>query len=552
MDLEILEGWLPDFARNEFFPGKIQVRNGIIRTITRTGDVQAQVPGNQSGIPVILPGLIDAHVHIESSMVMPSRFAVAAARHGTVATVSDPHEIANVLGLKGVKVMYEDAKRACIKIFLTAPSCVPATAIETSGAMLGAEQLEELFRDREVVALGEMMNFPGVINRMPSVMEKITLAQQYGLPVDGHVPGIVGKELDDYIGAGIQTDHESISYEEAEEKINKGMKVLIREGSAARIFDELWPLIRKYPDRVMLCTDDFHPDDLNEGHINKLIIKGLNKGLNFFDLYRAASLNAIEHYNLPVGSLTVNDPADFIVVNNLLDFNILSTWIRGHPVYGEHAGIQELPVITVCNRFEANPLRANELEVHGPGGRYRVIGVRDEVLVTDPLVRHLYARDGIIQPDIHQDILKIVVVNRYRTAPPSIAWIHGFGLKQGAIASSIAHDSHNLIAVGVDDQSIVLAINDIIKNKGGIAASSGGHTQLLPLPVAGLMSDQGVAETGEKYQELTQRARDQGAGLKAPFMTLSLMALLVIPHLKIGDQGLFDGDQFRFIPLQAD
>jgi adenine deaminase len=546
------EGWFADFDTRNYFWGTLEINSGKIIQLNETGKVRELNPKVDRMHPIILPGLVDAHVHIESSMVMPSRFAETASRFGTVATLSDPHEIANVLGLKGIRFMIKDAKNACIPIFFTAPSCVPATPFESAGAILEAAELEPLFKSRKIIALGEVMNYPGVISGVKPVMDKIRLAEKYGIPIDGHAPGLSGEELDQYIAAGIQTDHECFTLEEAEEKIGKGMKVLIREGSAARNFEALWPLIGKYPERVMLCTDDFHPDDLTEGHIDRLIRKGLSKGLSFFDLYRAASLNPISHYGLSVGTLKAKDPADFIVVDDLQTFHVVETWIKGEQIYGNDNVERKLPEIIPLNRFVARSVNPDELKVLGESGLYHLIKAWDGELITESRTVQLKDNEGIINSDPGRDLLKIVVINRYKNTIPSIAWIEGFGIRNGAIASSIAHDSHNLIAVGSDDENLTRSINLVIKNKGGISVCSDRYEDCLPLPVAGLMSVMGVKETGKRYREMTDKARSLGSLLQAPFMTLSFMALLVIPHLKIGDRGLFDGDRFCFIPLKAD
>ena len=551
MATTVIKGWFADLAKREFCKGCLKVTGRRIASISEEEKTRTLKPAIGSDMPLILAGLVDSHVHLESSMVMPSRFAEEASRYGTVATVSDPHEIANVLGLDGIRLMIEDAKKARIKMFFTAPSCVPATEKETSGARLKAKEMETLFKSKEVVALGEMMNYPGVIFGEEEVMEKIRMAKKYQYPVDGHAPGLIGKDLEQYIGAGISTDHECMSLKEAEEKISLGMKVLIREGSAARNFDALWPLIGTNPESVMLCTDDFHPDDLAEGHIDRLIRKGLQKGLDFFDLYQAASLNPIRHYHLNVGLLRANDPADFILVDDLDRFHVSSTWINGTRVAGEGASQSRLPEIIPVNRFEAQAVDPADLAVRGEEGMYRVIRAFDGELVTEHKIRKLTENQGYIMPDIRNDILKIVVINRYGPGVPSIGWIEGFGLKKGAMASSIAHDSHNLIAVGTDDKELSGAINLIIRNKGGISVFSENEGEILPLPVAGLMGMDTVTETGQKYRMLTEQARAMGSELKAPFMTLAFMALLVIPHLKIGDAGLFDGDRFSFVSLKA-
>jgi adenine deaminase len=545
-------GWFADFDRQNFYFGEMTIASGMVAGIRETGKNRLTWEERELAHPVILPGLVDSHVHIESSMLMPSRFAQQAIRFGTIATVSDPHEIANVMGLEGVELMMEDAEKACIKMFFTAPSCVPATAMETAGAVLRAEHLAGLFAENKVVALGEMMNYPGVLGGDPGVMEKIALAKSYGKPVDGHAPGLSGLPLEAYIGAGINTDHECSTMAEAEEKIAGGMKVLIREGSSARNFEQLFPLIDQYPEMVMLCTDDYHPDDLMDAHIDRLIRRGLDEGVNFFNLYRAASLNPVLHYRLSAGMLRPGDPADFIIAGGVDPFRVISTYINGEPIFHDGNVEASLPKLEAMNTFNALTVEPADLRINGETGTYRVIRAWDGELLTGSETAHLVAKKGVVECDPGRDILKIVVINRYFPAKPSIGWISGFGLTKGAMASSIAHDSHNIIAVGTSDAEIAEAINRIIGHKGGIAVTHEGVFGILPLPVAGLMTLDDAAIAGSRYAELTATVKEFGSSLKAPFMALSFMALLVIPHLKIGDKGLFNGDSFEFTDLKAD
>jgi len=547
-----LSGWFADFERQNFYFGEIIMDNARVTGIRETGGKRLTWVDRELATPLILPGLVDAHVHIESSMIMPSRFAKQAVRFGTVATVSDPHEIANVLGLDGVNLMISDAEKACIKIHFTAPSCVPATSLESAGSVLKAGNLEELFEKNQVVALGEMMNYPGVLSGDGDVMEKIGLAKRYGRPVDGHAPGLSGSPLDTYINAGIDTDHECSSLAEAEEKISKGMKVLIREGSSARNFEQLFPLIDKYPEMVMLCSDDYHPDDLMNGHIDRLIRRGVGQGVNFFNLYRAASINTVNHYRLRTGLLQAGDAADFIVASGAEPFHVMATYINGEPVFADGIVQVSLHPVQLMNAFHALPVLPEDLQVHGETGNYRVIRAWDGELLTGSEIAHLVANNGVVEPDLNRDVLKIVVLNRYKAAKPAIAWISGFEIKAGALASSIAHDSHNMIAVGTSDTEIAEAMNRIIQCKGGIAVTNSGISEVLPLPVAGLMCADEADVAGARYAALTAEATRLGSGLKAPFMALSFMALLVIPHLKIGDRGLFNCDTFEFTDLKAD
>jgi adenine deaminase len=547
-----LSGWFADFDQQNFYFGQVAIVEGCVVEIIETGDKRLTWEERELARPVILPGLVDSHVHIESSMLTPSRFAKQAVRFGTVATVSDPHEIANVLGLDGIGLMIKDAGNACIKIHFTAPSCVPATSFESAGAILTAEQLSKLFSEDQVVALGEMMNYPGVLGGDPDVMKKIRLAKSFNMPVDGHAPGLSGTLLDTYIQAGITTDHECFSLPEAEERIMKGMKIMIREGSAARNFDQLYTLIDKYPGMVMLCTDDYHPDDQMNGHIDRLIRRGVDAGVNFFNLYRAASINPAEHYHLRAGMLRPGDPADFIIANGADPFQVVATYINGEPVFMDGKVEVNLPAVQLLNAFRTLPVNPADLEIMGQTGLYRIIRVWDGELITGSETALLVENDGVIEANLQHDILKIAVLNRYAPAKPSVGWISGFGMRTGAMASSIAHDSHNIIAVGTSDAEIAEAINQIIFHRGGIAVTESGVSKILPLPLAGLMSTDEAGVVGSRYAEMTAVVRKLGSSLKAPFMALSLMALLVIPHLKIGDKGLFNCDTFEFTDLKTD
>lgn len=534
-----IKAFLPDFEKRKFYKGVLRFSDD--------GIVSLSAVDIEEDLPYVLPGLVDAHVHIESSMLIPSRFAEIAVRHGTVATVSDPHEIANVLGKDGVRFMKRDAASVPLKIFFTAPSCVPATDFEQAGDKLTKEDIGELLDEGDLVGLGEMMNFPGVLLDFPDVKGKIGKALSRGIPVDGHAPGLSGADLEKYIQAGISTDHEAVNIEEAREKIEKGMKILIREGSAAKNFEALAPLVSEYPDKVMLCCDDLHPDDLMDGHINLIIKRGLEMGIDIFDLLKAASSNPIDHYGLNVGQLKVNDPADFIVLESLESMSVLSTWINGNEVYSNgkisfKSANQDHP-----NKFISEHFKSDEFRFYGESGIYRVIEAIDGSLLTLTHKARMKCSEGLILPDTQRDILKLVVVNRYRKAKPAVAWIKNFGLKSGAIGSSVAHDSHNIIVVGCSDEDINNVVNALIDSKGGIAVTAGGQTDLLALPVGGIMSSLAGEIVGKAYRKLTEDAINAGSRLKAPFMTLSFMALLVIPELKLSDQGLFDGRNFVFL-----
>lgn len=503
------------------------------------------------GLPYLLPGFIDAHVHIESSMLSPSEFARLAVRHGTVATVSDPHEIANVLGVEGVRWMLDDAAQTPFHFLFGAPSCVPATTFETAGASLGAEAVATLLDTPGIGFLSEVMNFPGVLGGDPDLRAKIAAAQQRGRPVDGHAPGLRDAEAAAYAGSGITTDHECTTLAEAEEKLRAGMRILLREGSAACDFAALHPLIGRYPGQIMLCTDDFHPDDLQRGHIDRLVARAVAAGLDLFDVLTAASLVPQRHYGLALGCLQSGDPLNAVLVSDLSTFGVLGTWVDGQRLAAEGRSLlPHLPVRPI-NRFAARAVSADDLRLRvglADGAPLcRVILAEDGQLLTREARLAVACRDGCLQPNVGNDILLLAVVNRYQAAPPAVALVHGFGLQRGAIAGSIAHDSHNLIAVGCDAESLALALNGVIASRGGLALCDGETVESLPLPIAGLMSDGDGDTVGAAYAALTEAARDVlGSSMRAPFMTLAFMALLVIPELKLSDRGLFDGRRFEF------
>lgn len=534
-----LSGNIIDIPAQRIYPGTIQVTDGKISSISENQGTYQQY---------ILPGFVDAHVHVESAMLTPSEFARLAVVHGTVATVSDPHEIANVLGVQGVKYMLENGKTVPFKFCFGAPSCVPATIFETAGATVTVKDVEELLALPEVLYLTEMMNFPGVLHHDPDVLAKIAAAQKVNKPVDGHAPGLRGDAARQYIDAGISTDHECFTAEEALDKLQYGMKILIREGSAARNFEALVGLLHAHSARMMFCSDDKHPDNLVEGHINVLVRRALAHGIDLFKVLQAACINPVEHYKIPAGLLRVGDPADFIVTNDIQQFDIQATYINGTLVAKDGQTLITAPVAPVINNFDCNPISVDDLRIVADGSTatVKVIEALDGQLITNTLVEELPVVNGALYSDVEKDVLKLVVVNRYHPAPIALAFIRRFGFKRGAIASSVAHDSHNIIAVGVDDESIVQAINAVIATKGGVSVVDNGEARVLPLPVAGLMSNLDGYAVAEQYSQLDKAAKGLGSELGAPFMTLSFMALLVIPHLKLSDKGLFDGDAFKF------
>lgn len=534
--------YIVQIDERRIFPGKVTWEDGII---TRICERDKPEPDST----YLLPGFIDAHVHIESSMLTPAEFARIACRHGTVATISDPHEIANILGLNGIRFMIENAALTPMPIFFGAPACVPATPFETAGARLESEQLELLFANKSVTYLSEMMNYPGVLNNAPDIIAKLQLARRYGCPIDGHAPSLTGQDAARYAQAGISTDHECCTLAEAEAKLAAGMHILIREGSAARNFDSLHPLISSHPDKVMFCSDDKHPDDLIAGHINRLAARAVAEGHDVFNVLRCACINPISHYKLPLGQLRVGDRMDAVEVDNLQNFSPLRTWIAGRKVAENNKSLLPSVKPAPINLFNASKITPRDLEVEHVGQKIRVIKALDGELLTEEILQIPKVQNQKIVADPSRDILLLTVVNRYRLAKPALAFIQGFGLQQGALASSVAHDSHNIIAVGTDADSICKAVNSIITAKGGVAAATLKKVELLSLPIAGLMSDLDGDEVANRYAELDRIAKQMGSHLHAPFMTLSFMALLVIPNLKLSDQGLFDSRTFQFISL---
>ncbi|OIN57492.1 adenine deaminase [Arsenicibacter rosenii] len=532
-----------DLFGETIFYGAITIDQQRITHIERLGD-------ERPGEPYILPGFVDAHVHVESSLLTPAQFARLAVVHGTVATVSDPHEIGNVVGIEGVRYMIMDGKRVPFKFNFGAPSCVPATTFETAGATISVDDVRELLAMPEIGYLAEMMNFPGVLHQEPDVMAKIALAKAVDKPVDGHAPGLRGEAAQQYIDAGITTDHECFTYDEGRDKAERGMLILIREGSAARNFGALIPLLPEFPNQIMFCSDDKHPDTLAAGHINQLVARAIGEGYDRWEVLRAACVNPVRHYHMPVGQLRIGDPADFIQVSDLTTFSVEQTVINGEVV--ARGGQSLIPDLRSehLNQFSCSRIDAGQLAVAATGETIRVIEAMDGQLITNELHLPALVADGQVVSDVQNDVLKLVVVNRYQDAPPAVAFIRNVGLIKGALASSVGHDSHNITAVGCDDESIARAINLIIDAKGGLSAVGGQEEYVLPLPVAGLMTDTDGYVVAGQYTQLDQFAKQTlGSTLAAPFMTLSFMALLVIPSLKLSDKGLFDGAKFQFSPL---
>jgi adenine deaminase len=541
MQTTTIQGQYVDILNKRIYPAILSIEDGRIVSITECDEAPNQF---------ILPGFIDSHVHIESSMLVPSSFARLAVVHGTIGTISDPHEIANVCGLEGVQYMIDNGKKVPFHFFFGAPSCVPATAFETAGAVIDSVDIAKLLASPDIYYLSEMMNFPGVLHQDAEVMQKIKAAHAIGKPIDGHAPGLMGDLAKQYIAAGISTDHECFTIEEAVDKLSFGMHILIREGSAAKNFEALYELIDDHPKKVMLCSDDKHPDSLLEGHINQLCARAVAKGINVFNVLRAACINPVIHYQLPTGYARVNDPANLILVENLQDFKVIETYINGQLVAQNGHSLIEPIQATAINQFNAHPIALSDLQLPdatypSKDGMVPVIHAIDGQLITNLVWAEPTIKDNAIVADIEKDILKVVVYNRYHAAKPKIGLIQSFGFKSGAIASTVAHDSHNIIAVGVDDESILKAINLVVHEKGGISCVQGESSKVIGLPIAGLMSTADPYKVANDYIEIDKMAKSLGTQLGSPFMTLSFMALLVIPHIKMSDLGLFDGDQFK-------
>lgn len=528
---------LVDIVARETYPAEISVINKKVASIKR---IEEKVE------TYILPGFIDAHVHIESSMLVPSEFARIAVKHGTVGTISDPHEIANVLGVAGVDYMIENAQKVPFHFYFGAPSCVPATNFETAGAVIDADDIDQLLSKKEIVYLAEMMNFPGVIYKDDEVLKKIDFAKKHGKPIDGHAPGLMGEGMKTYFDAGITTDHECFGHTEALEKLKHGVKIMIREGSAAKNFDTLIPLLKDFPEQIMFCCDDKHPDNLIESHINDHVKRALKAGHDLYDILRASSYNVVQHYNLPIGQLQVGDNADFIEIDNPEDFNILKTFINGELVSENGNSFIKSVEAPIVNNFNCSLKHPSDFKMKSEGEKIRVIEALDGQLITHEIQAETLVIDGFAESNIKEDILKIAVVNRYNDAPIATAFIKNIGLKEGAIASCVAHDCHNIVVVGTNDEDICKAVNAIIKAKGGISLATENEELVLELPIAGIMTDLPAEEVAQLYIKLDRRAKELGSQLRAPYMSLSFMALLVIPELKLSDKGLFNGKSFEF------
>ncbi len=544
-----IQGNIVDIPARNIFYGEVTIADGKILAIDKLLTPDSPLPTPN----YILPGFIDSHVHIESSMLVPSEFAKLAVVHGTVGTISDPHEIANVCGMEGVEYMIANGKTVPFKFHFGAPSCVPATVFETAGAALNSADVDALLQKKEIHYLSEMMNFPGVLFGDEEVYKKIASAKKYNKPVDGHAPGLRGDDAKKYIDAGISTDHECFTADEALDKLKYGMKILIREGSAAKNFEALIELMHEHYAMMMFCSDDKHPDSLADGHIDQLCRRAVAKGIDVFKVLQAACINPVQHYNMNIGTLREGDAADLIVVEDLVNFKVLQTYIDGELVADKGRSLVIGHPPELLNNFDCAEKIVSDFKIPVSDEPVYAIEALDGQLITNKIICKPIIKDEFYESDVANDILKIVVVNRYKTAPVAKSFIKNFGLKKGAIASSVAHDSHNIVAVGVDDESICKAVNEIILVKGGVSAffpfpsGEGWDGAVLALPVAGLMSNEDGYKVAAAYTAIDKMVKEKlGSTLTAPFMTLSFMALLVIPHLKLSDLGLFDGDDFKF------
>lgn len=538
----IIEGNVVDVVSGRVFPGRIVHEEGVIVSVDRSA---GEFPG------YLVPGFLDAHIHIDSSLLCPSRFAEAVVPRGTTAVVTDPHEIGNVLGLPGIDWMREDAATVPLRVRFTAPSCVPATPFETSGAAIGPAEVARLLAQEDVVALGEVMNFPGAVAGDPDVLAKIAAAKRAGKPVDGHCPLLAGRRLAAYAALGITTDHECTSAAEALEKHALGMRIMVREGSAARNLTDLAPFARDH--EFFLVSDDRIAPDLLRGHVDRLLARSVALGIDPIHALRAVTIRPASHYRLPLGILAPGRMADVVRVRDLSRFEPMEVFVGGErAATGGEPEFRASPRLPP-GRIAISPRRAEEfaLPAAAPRARVRVIRLVPDEILTEAGVETMQASGGRIVPDVARDLLPISLVNRYRDAPVATAVVSGFGLREGAIASSIAHDSHNLLVVGTSPEEMARAVNLLLGSSGGLAAVGGGETTLLPLPAGGLMSVDPPGQVALRHGALVRHAAAMGCPLSRPFLALSFLSLLVVPRLKLGERGLFDADRSRFVSVLA-
>ena len=553
--MKTYQGHIVDVVHREIFDGELVVDNGCIVQVNR-----CELLENGKQWPYLMPGFIDSHVHIESSMMMPVEFARVAAEHGTIGVIADPHEIANVLGVEGVDVMIHSASQAQFNFLFGAPSCVPALGgdVETSGATIDSQKIAALMQRDDIGFLGEMMNFTGVLHGDSEVMAKIAAARAAGKPIDGHAPGLTPEERQRYAQAGVSTDHECTTLDEGRDCIRAGMKVIIREGSSAKDYALLHPLIDEYPDQVMLCTDDCHADDLVRGHIISIVKRALIDGHDFWNVLQAACYNPQRHYGVNWGLLQEGDPATFITVNNTGPFlGVQNTIIRGVEVYSYNLSFGSISarrqtiadLSSYPNRFCATPITVDDikLDIHR-GETKHIIRATDKSLYTGHEVIEV---TGDPMKDSHypwHEVQKVVVYNRYaQSSHPVVGLVRGFGIRHGAIASSVAHDSHNIVAIGSSDEFIVHAVNRVIEMQGGQVVITDKEMIEMALPIAGLMSPLDGHEVAYRCRLLCDMAAQTGCTMKAPFITMAFLCLPVIPELKITDKHLWDSKNMKVV-----
>jgi len=536
-------GKIVDIHNKRIYSGEIHYNENGIKSIIEHNDREYE--------NFIIPGFVDSHIHIESTMMTPNEFAHNVVKNGSVAVVADPHEIANVCGVEGVKYMFESSRNTSFKFYFGVPSCVPATSFEICGGQLTSSDIDKLFSTGNYYFLGEFMDVQGIVSNDLSCIAKTEVAKKYNLPIDGHAPGISGDDLDKYVSVGVTTDHEFFSFENSIDKINAGIKIQIREGSASKDFEDMFELIDMYPNDVMLCTDDSHPKDLLDlGHIDKIVKRAVEKGLDIFNILKVACVNPVKHYNLDVGLLREGDSADFVVVKNLTDFKVVKTVINGESVYESGVSLIKRTPCKLINNFNTSRITLSDLQVHNiQAKQLKVISIEDGSLVSDKILVKPLLEGSLVVSDVDNDILKIVLHNRYKAEPVQVGFIKGFGLKSGAFASSVSHDSHNILSIGVSDDAIVEAVNRVVDSKGGLSVFDGESSDILELPIAGLMSNKDINTVSKSYQRVKQKVKNLGCKLDSPFMTLAFMSLIVIPELKLGSRGLFEFSKFEFVDL---
>lgn len=536
----LIKGNILNVFTDEIYPGEIKIEHGIIESIKEV---------NADFNDIIVPGFIDAHIHIESSMLTPSRFAEIALRHGTTSVIADPHEIANVMGMDGIDYMIDDAKKTPLKYYFTAPSCVPATKFEKSGATISPNIIDNLLSRPEFVALGEVMDYNAVISNEKSILEKIKIAKKYHKPIDGHAPLLSGKNLQKYVKHGVITDHESTTKKEVAEKKRMGMKIMIREGSESKMLEKLI-----YSNCDFIVSADLKPEDLINGHLDKCLRKAVDYGMDPYEAIKLVTINPAEHYNLNAGSISPGKSADLVFIDNLRDFTVKRVVINGNTIFKKQKLLfraNPRPIDTTLHVSLTKP-EDFDLKAQNPAHKsatVNLINVSDNTIITKQSSAKLSIQKKTIIPSVFEDILKISVVDRYGGNTISNGFVKGFGIKNGAIASSVSHDSHNIIVVGTNSEYMSRATNHLIENKGGLAAISNQAKLDVTLPIAGLMSDKPAKVVANNSAKLNELVSNMGCELSSPFTSLSFMALPVVPEVKMTTNGLFNVNTHQFIDI---